>query len=203
MTKTRQWFPRLQTIKYLWEKFWQHRYTFGLGANRLNVCLTINISKGSHQGALWGAPEGPFEERWQFGRWNERSNGLAPIQKCNDDVKFFLRDTLWFVGFHWRVLVIECTCSYSFSFSKISPSIHQKGAPRGTPEGPLGAPFCTIFGTIEKNLKRARGRRAQNFSRQWISMHLYMENTSSILVMFIWVTKVAVRGHSWNAFYIH
>ena len=87
MTKTRQWFSRLQTIKYLWEKNWHHRYTFGLRAKHLNVRLTYQIAT-----FLRG---GPLLIYWW---WDKHSNALPPIQKCNDDVKFFLRDTLWLVG---------------------------------------------------------------------------------------------------------
>ena len=97
MTKTRQWFPRLQTIKYLWEKNWHHRYTFGLGAKHLNVRLTYQIAtflRGGPQGHPRGPPGGPLLIYWW---WDKHSNALPPIQKCNDDVKFFLKDTLWFV----------------------------------------------------------------------------------------------------------
>ena len=89
MTKTRQWFPSLQSTnhKVSLRKNWHHRYTFGLGTKHLNVCLTYQIAT-----FLRG---GPLLIYWW---WDEHSNALPPIQKCNDDIKFFLRDTLWFVG---------------------------------------------------------------------------------------------------------
>ena len=62
MIKTRQWFRRLQTIKYLWEKIWRHHYTFRLGAMRLNVCFAFQISTSLRGGPL-GAPS---RDIWKY-----------------------------------------------------------------------------------------------------------------------------------------